>query len=56
MVRRKVSGGTQSEKGNRWVERVASLRETCRMRGLRTYPILVDAMHSHFDSRGEPPK
>jgi len=51
VIRRKVSGGTQSGKGNRWVERIASLRETCRMRGLRIYPILVDALQSLFEGR-----
>jgi transposase len=28
---RKRSLGTASEKGNRWVERILSLRETCRL-------------------------
>jgi len=51
VIRRKVSGGTQSEKGNRWTERIASLRETCRLRGLRSYPILVDAVQRFFEGR-----
>lgn len=51
VIRRKVSGGTQSEKGNRWTERIASLRETCRLRGQRSYPILVDAVQAYFDGR-----
>jgi transposase len=51
VIRRKVSGGTQSEKGNRWIERIASLRETCRLRGQRSYPILVDAIRSLFEGR-----
>lgn len=29
---RKRSNGTQSEKGNRWVERLLSFRPTCRLR------------------------
>ncbi|MFC1896782.1 transposase [Thermodesulfobacteriota bacterium] len=45
---RKRSKGTQSEKGNRWVERILSLRETCRLRKLRTFPILVDAISAYF--------
>lgn len=48
VIRRKVTGGTQSEKGNRWMERIASLRETCRLQGRRSYPILVDAIRSYF--------
>jgi transposase len=51
VIRRNVSGGTQSEKGNRWTERIASLRETCRLRGQRSYPILVDAVQSLFEGR-----
>jgi transposase len=41
---RKRSQGTDSEKGDRWVERVLSLKQTCRIRGQATYPILVDAV------------
>jgi transposase len=45
---RKRSNGTQSEKGNRWVERILSLRQTCRQRALASYPILVDAIACYF--------
>jgi transposase len=45
---RKCSQGTSSEKGNRWVERILTLRQTCRLRSLKTYPILVDAIHRHL--------
>jgi len=51
VIRRKVSGGTQSDKGNRWTERIASVRETCRLRDRRSYPVLVDAIRSHFEGR-----
>jgi len=50
---RKSSLGTASEKGDRWVERILSLRQTCRIRGRRTYPVLVDARNSLFS--GEHP-
>ena len=50
---RKRSQGTCSEKGNRWVERVLSLRHTCRIRGRPTFPILVDAVSCLFN--GETP-
>jgi transposase len=50
---RKRSQGTCSEKGNRWVERVLSLRHTCRIRGRPTFPILVDAISCLF--KGEKP-
>ena len=45
---RKRSKGTQSEKGDRWVERILSLKQTCRIRGKSTYPILVEAIASYF--------
>ena len=41
---RKRRQGTWSEKGNRWVERVLSLRHTCRIRGRPTFPLLVEAV------------
>jgi transposase len=45
---RKRSLGTASEKGNRWVERILSLRETRRLQAQSTYAILVEAMASFF--------
>jgi transposase len=45
---RKRSQGTCSDKGNRWVERVLSLRHTCRIRGRPTFPVLVDAVSCLF--------
>src|SRR5687767_5979399 len=50
---RKRSLGTASEKGNRWVERILSLKETCRLRSVSTYEVLVDAVRSFFG--GQPP-
>ena len=31
---RRMMQGSFNEKGDRWVERILSLRETCRLRGL----------------------
>jgi transposase len=45
---RKIMQGTYSEKGDRWVERILSLRETCRLRGIPTFPILVEAVRCSF--------
>ncbi len=45
---RKRSLGTASDKGNRWVERILSLKETCRLRAVSTYDVLVDAVSSFF--------
>jgi len=46
---RKRSLGTQSEKGNHWVEVILSLVETCRIKKLSTFDILVDALTCYFD-------
>lgn len=45
---RKMSLGTQSEKGERWIERVASLQETCRLRDRSTFDLFVDALTASF--------
>lgn len=45
---RKRSNGTQSEKGNRWVERLLSFRQTCRLRKQPTFPLLADAVKAYF--------
>jgi transposase len=50
---RKRSHGTASEKGNRWVERILSLKETCRLQAQSTYTVLVDVVTNLF--RGQPP-
>ena len=48
---RKRSLGTASDKGNRWVERILSLKETCRLRAVSTYEVLVDAVRSFFSGQ-----
>lgn len=45
---RKRSKGTQSEKGNRWVERILSFKQTCHMRSMPSFPLLVAAVDSFF--------
>jgi transposase len=50
---RRMMQGSFNEKGDRWVERILSLRETCRLRGLPTYPVLVEALTCSFQN--EPP-
>jgi transposase len=50
---RKRSMGTQSQKGNRWVERILSLRQTCRLNGKSSFEVLVDAMTCYF--KGQQP-
>jgi transposase len=48
---RKVMQGTYNEKGDRWVERILSLRQTCRLRGVPTFPILVEAVTCYFNGQ-----
>jgi transposase len=48
---RKLMQGTYNEKGDRWVERILSLRETCRLRGIPTFPVLVEAVTCSFNSQ-----
>jgi transposase len=50
---RKRSLGTASAKGNRWVERILSLKETCRLRAVSTYHVLVEAV-THFFTGQQP--
>jgi transposase len=48
---RKIMQGTYNEKGDCWVERILSLRETCRLRGIPTFPILVEAVTYSFNGQ-----
>lgn len=45
---RKRSNGTQSDKGDRWVERILSLKQTCHTRSLPVFPLLVNAIECYF--------
>lgn len=45
---RKRSQGTSSAKGDRWVERILSLRQTCRLHSKSTFQVLADAVASYF--------
>ena len=42
VILRKVSLGTQSERGNRWIERVCSVRESCRLQRRPVIDYLID--------------
>jgi transposase len=46
---RKRSLGTQSEKGNRWVERILSLKETCRLKAKSTFHELEHCIECLFN-------
>jgi transposase len=46
---RKQMQGIYNDKGDRWVERIFSVRETCRLQGIPTFPALVDAVICSFN-------
>jgi transposase len=43
--------GTSSEKGDRWVERILSVKQTCRLRAMPTFDVLVDAVTRYFNGQ-----
>lgn len=43
VLQRKISGGTQSDRGSRWIERIQSVRETCRLQRRSTLDWLTHA-------------
>jgi transposase len=45
---RKRSYGTQSDKGDRWIERILSVKETCRLQSASTFQILTQAVEDFF--------
>jgi transposase len=51
---RKRSQGTKSDKGNRWVERILSLRQTCRLHAKPTFDVIVGAFTCFF--KGQKPE
>jgi transposase len=48
---RRMMQGTYNEKGDRWVERILSVRETCQLRGIPTFPVLVEAVTCSFNGQ-----
>lgn len=43
VLQRRLQGGTQSHRGNRWIERIQSVRETCRLQHRAILNWLIDA-------------
>ena len=48
---RKRSLGTESDSGDRWVERILSLTQTCRLQKKLSYPVLVEAIDAYFHDK-----
>jgi transposase len=43
VLQRRLQGGTQSDHGSRWIERIQSVRETCRLQSRPILAYLIDA-------------
>ena len=52
VIWRKVSFGTRSERGNRFVERILTVLGTCRLQGRNALSYLTEAVRCH--QRGQP--
>ncbi|HUO71884.1 MAG TPA: transposase [Solirubrobacteraceae bacterium] len=51
VILRRISGGTQSERGDRWIERILSIIETCRRQRRSASEYLHDAIDASLHSR-----
>jgi len=51
---RKRSGGTRSEHGDRFIERLLTVRETCRLQGRSMHDYLLDAITAALHGRPAP--
>lgn len=54
VIYRKLSFGTQSAKGSRFVERILTVSETCRLQNRNAYQYLVEAMEARFAGDSAP--
>ena len=54
VIYRKLSFGTQSALGNRYLERLLSVSETCRQQNRNAYEYLIEAMEAKFGGRSAP--
>jgi transposase len=54
VILRRISGGTQSERGNRWIERILSVNETCRRQHRPLQQYLLDAITASLHNRAIP--
>ena len=50
VVLRKISIGTSSEKGQRWIERALSLSQTCRAQNKSFFEVMRDALHARIQN------
>ena len=51
---RKVTQGTRGETGQRWCQRMWSVRDTCRLQQRSTFTFITEAVQAHFTKRSAP--
>ena len=54
VIYRKLSFGTQSESGSRFIERMLTVSETCRRQKRSVYNYLTEAVAAHFSKQAPP--
>jgi transposase len=54
VIYRKLSFGTQSASGSRYLERILTISETCRLQGRNAYQYLIEAMEAKFTGQAAP--
>ena len=54
VIWRKLSFGTQSERGSRFVETILTVVETCRQQSRSVFAFVAQAVQSHFDDQRGP--
>ena len=54
VIYRKLSFGTQSESGSRFIERMLTVSETCRLQGRSIFVYLTASVEAHFQQKAAP--
>jgi transposase len=54
VIYRKLSFGTQSASGSRFIERMLTVSETCRLQKRSIFSYLTDAVEAHFTNKSAP--
>ena len=54
VIYRKLSFGTQSHRGSRYLERILTVSETCRLQSRSAYQYLIQTMQASFDNQPAP--
>ncbi len=54
VIYRKLSFGTQSARGSRFLERILTVSETCRMQGRSVYEFIIDAVTANYLDQQSP--